>query len=135
MTGDPPIGTEDTIRPVDPDASLGQRQRRLDAEYPTDGPVPGRADPVAGGTLQDRADAIVRREGGVGDFANADAADGTPGYRVEDYPGQDNPEAFADTERDHNRDGDGNDLPDAAAGALRGLPFVPGANTNNGLPT
>lgn len=131
MTGDPPIGTEDTIRGANGDGeSLTHGERRLDDQFPDSGVRPGRVDTVAGGTLQDRADAIVRREGGVSDFSQAEVADRTPGYRVEDYPGQDNPEAFADAERNRNRDDDA--LPDAAAGALGSTPFI--ARTDNGLP-
>lgn len=133
MTGDPPIGTEDTIRATNGDGeSLSQRERRLDDQFPDTGVRPGRMDPVAGGTLQDRADAIVRREGGVSDFAHADAADGTPGYQVEDFPGQDNPEASADSDRNRNRDDD-DALPDAAAGALGSIPFVPRSGTGTPL--
>lgn len=132
MVGDPPIGTENTFRPGDPDEPLEQRQRRLDEQYPVGEMVPGRGTPVGGADVQDRADAIVRREGGVSDFSQAGAADATPGYRVEDFPGQDNPEAFADPERDADRDGD--DLADAAGNALRDTPFIPRAD-NNRLPT
>ncbi len=132
MTGDPPIGTEDTIRGTNGDSeAVSQRERRLDDQFPNDGIRPGRSVPVAGGTLEDRADAIVRREGGVSDFSQAERADATPGYQVEDFPGQGNPEASADAERDRNRDDDA--LPDAAAGALGTTALIPGTDGNRSL--
>lgn len=138
MVGDPPIGTEDTIRPFDRDDTVEERRAREAGQYPVGEMVPGRntampatsdtpAMPTDSADALARAEAVVRREGGVSDFAQADATDAAPGYRVEDFPGQDSPEVFNDPERDASRrDGDiaPGSAADAAGRAVADVPII-----------